>query len=373
MDSHLLQTLVIIVNYKSAAWTLKAVGSVLDSESLGPVEVRVVDNSGHGDEADRLRRGLPPPVHLDISRENIGFARACNQAAKGFRGDAILLINPDAYLLPGCLKRLQKTLFANTGVGAVSPHIFWDELKTFYLPSSYPPPSFVFQDLLESAPPDAGLSRFLSAWWRRHSIEVWEAEIPVKVDNLSGGMVLLKGDAVRTAGGLFDPDFFLYFEDTDLFLRMKRAGFNLFVEPRGQAVHHYDQCGRQNTEEKRAFMASSRQLFLEKNMKGWRRCAKKCLSSMTWFSKVSRQNFVISEFTRPFLLDVPKSIRNGWFFEVSPNANFIPSAGRFGRGPVMDFPESCWRLLAPGRYFGRLGSPHRFGGYERVVSCNVET
>lgn len=64
-------------------------------------------------------------------------------------------------------------------------------------------------------------------------------------------------------------------------------------------------------------------------------------------------------------------LRDGWLFEVSPNANFIPSAGRFGAGPLMEFPKECWRISAPGRYFGRLGRPYQFGRYAQVVSWVV--
>jgi GT2 family glycosyltransferase len=366
-----LKTLAVVVNYQSAPLTLKAVESVLSAASLGPVEVAVVDNSEDEREAVRLRRGLPSMVRLWISPENIGFGRACNQALDGFRGHGILLINPDAKLLPGCLKRLQKTLFSSERAGAVSSHLFWDEGRRFYLPSSYPPPSLLFQDVLEAAPPEAGISRFLSGWWRRHSIKVWGSNRPIRVGNLSGGLVLVKTEAVKAAGGLFDPRFFLYYEDTDLFERMKRAGFTLMVEPRAQAIHNYDQCGQQDLGRKRSLMAQSRRLFLEKYCRGWRRGAKKMISGMKWFSRDAKSGFAPPQFTQPFVLETPNDIQDGWLFEVSPNPSFIPSAGCFGRGPWMEFPEACWRLLAPGQYFGRLGSPSQFGRYARIVSWVV--
>mgnify|MGYP005641043535 CR=1 FL=1 len=79
---------------------------MLDSESLGPIVVRVVDNSESPAEADRLRANLSPSVDLVVNAENEGFGRACDGAAESWKGEAILLINPDARVLPGCLKRL---------------------------------------------------------------------------------------------------------------------------------------------------------------------------------------------------------------------------------------------------------------------------
>ena len=354
-----MHTLAVIVNYKSADLTLKAVQSGLESLSLGPVQVVVVDNSEDEAEAGRLRQGLPSSVRLEIRPRNMGFGRACNLAVDGFLGDAILLLNPDAKLLPGCLNRLQKTLFASPKTGAVSPHLFWDECCRFYLPSSFPPPSFPFQDVLASAPPESGMARVLSGWWRRHSIKVWASTGPTRVGNLSGGLVLVKTEAVQVAGGLFDPRFFLYFEDTDLFVRMKKAGFTLMVEPRAQAVHNYDQCGQDKLERKRSLMAQSRQRFAEKYRRGWRRGARKMISGIKWFSRDAKSSFARPPFTQPFGIRIPDTIQDGWLFEVSPNPSFIPSAGRFGKGPRVEFPEACWRLQAPGPYFGRLGSPKR--------------
>ena len=95
-----LKTLAVIVNYKSWAFTLRAVESILAFESLGPVTVVVVDNSALPEEAERLRTNLPPSVSLRVNDRNMGFGFACNQAFKEFEGDAILLMNPDARLLP---------------------------------------------------------------------------------------------------------------------------------------------------------------------------------------------------------------------------------------------------------------------------------
>jgi len=84
-----------------------------------------------------------------------------------------------------------------------------------------------------------------------------------------------------------------------------------------------------------------------------------------------RNQFRVPDFTSPFVLEVPEKLRKGWLFEWSPNPDFVPSAGRFGKGPCMDFPEDCWAMLAPGQYFGRLGSPKGIGKDSQVVLCVV--
>ena len=366
-----LRTLAIIVNYKVAGLTLRAVKAVLDAVSIGPVHVVVVDNSEDKDEAERLRLNLPSGVVLRVNPENIGFGRACNHAFEEFPWELILLLNPDARLFPGCLARLQKTLLSDKKVAAVGPRIFWDEGSKFYLPPSYPPNLFIFKPVLSAWGPGANIDRIVSAFWRRYSIKIWRADEPVKVNNLSGGHVLLKQEAVRKAGGLFDSRFFLYFEDTDLFVRLRKAGYSLIIEPRAEVIHHYDQCGQQNWQEKRALMARSHRIFLEKHCKGWKSRVKKILDHFKAPPRPDKNQLRVPDFTSPFVLEVPEKLRKGWLFELSPNPDFVPSAGRFGKGPCMDFPEDCWAMLAPGQYFGRLGSPKELGRYSQVVSWIV--
>jgi len=57
---------------------------------------------------------------------------------------------------------------------------------------------------------------------------------------------------------------------------------------------------------------------------------------------------------------------------VSPNPTFIPSAGRFGKGDMVDFHEKYWSMLAPGQYFGLLGNPTCYSRRSEVISWVVE-
>ncbi len=349
-----MKTLVIIVNYKSAGLTGKAVETVLSSESAGPVEVVVVDNSASPQEAHMLKRELSSSVILRANPENMGFGYACNQAFGEFESDWILLMNPDARLLPGALWQMQKTLLSNRNVAAVSPQLFWDEDLTFYLPPPYPTALFEFRDFLVSRGSKALVNRIISFFWRRHSIAVWRANKPVPVGNLSGGLVLLDREAINRAGGLFDPRFFLYFEDTDLFLRLRKGGYKILIDPKARAIHYYDQCGHEEWHLKRRLMAESYKTFVKKHRSSWKSCLKRMIERLSG-TGIHENGLNLPVFYAPFSLDVLPRYQREWLFEWSPNPDLVPSAARFGCGPKMRFPEGCWDLLAPGRYFGRLG------------------
>jgi GT2 family glycosyltransferase len=357
-----LRTLAIIVNYKAADLTVRAAGSVLESDSLGPVQVVVVDNSQDFGEAERLRARLPGGTDLLVSPENIGFGRACNLAYDRFPGEYALLLNPDARLLPGCLLRLQEALLSAEAAAAVSPQVFWDERQEFLLPPSYPPALMMLEEILGVwSGPGAAVMTLLSRMWRRHAVRVWRARTRMEVSNLSGGLVFLKRDAVRKVGGLFDPVFFLYFEDTDLFLRLRKAGYTLLLEPRAEAIHYYNQCDRDCWDWKKSCMVESRRIFMRKHFPRWYTFLE---ASGNWFRRLpgpGRKSLPESDFTAPFTLDVPERFHRGWLFEWSPNPTLLPAVGRFGRGGFVDFPAECCAMLAPGRYFGRVGSPRGLG------------
>ncbi len=118
-------------------------------------------------------------------------------------------------------------------------------------------------------------------------------------------------------------------------------------------------------------MARSHRIFLEKHCKGWKSRVKKILDHFKAPPQLNRNQFRAPDFTTPFVLEVPENLRKGWLFELSPNPDFVPSAGRFGKGPCMDFPEACWAMLAHGQYFGRLGRARGFGKDSQVVSWVV--
>lgn len=356
MKSNVPNTTAVVVNFFSAEFTLKAVQSVYKSNSLGPVNIIVIDNSCNRQEHEILNAGLPGRSRLIKNEQNIGFGRACNQAFKHSTDSFFLLLNPDAFLLDGALYRLQSLLMDNQTAGAASPQAFWDEGLNFFIPPAHVPLLFLLQAELGQCGPNSWLYSLVSRLWRRYSLKVWRAERPMQVNNLCGGHVLLKRNAVLAAGGLFDPDFFLYFEDTDLFMRMRKAGFKLFTHPKAKTVHYYDQCDPENRELKKKHMAQAHLQFVEKHKASIHLVVKKMVSIFKHqcFKKNMQPNTLIQD---PLKLSVPEDLHLDWLFEWSPNPDFIPAVGCFGQGKEMHFPEHCLQRLAAGRYYMRFSEP----------------
>lgn len=343
---------VIIVNFQSAAFTKKAVASVLgDSEDT---EIIIVDNTATDAEKKALTIIPSDHVRLIFNETNEGFARACNKAYTRSRGEWIFLLNPDAYILPGALKKLKDFLIKNPRAGAAGPKIYWDDDKTFLLPPSiFPSPARELFAQLDRLSEKFGFFDSLLCRWR--SVKVWKTISPVKQKALSGGHVMLRRSAVEACGGLFDERFFMYYEDSDLMHRLSKNGYSLFVVPTAKVIHNYT-----HNSNKAEMMMKSCAVYFNKNFGD-----NMLLAMARRLSKIRERPCPgainnIGSIKNPLTFDIPEPFNEGWLFEWSPSPIFIPSAGFFGSGPKMKFPAKAWSMLGPGVYFGRVSSHKRF-------------
>lgn len=198
---------VLIVNWNGGSLLADCLQSV-DQQRLRPDHVVVVDNASTDDSLDRAAPWLRG-VELVRLRENVGFARGNNIAARAARRfDALALLNPDAVAEPGWLDALV------TAAGAQ--------------PTTA---GFASQMLLAGAPQyldGAGDSYHVSgrAWRNGHRVSStgWPA-VDVDVFAPCAAAALYRRDAFDEVGG-FDERFFCYFEDVDLAFRLRLRGYS---------------------------------------------------------------------------------------------------------------------------------------------------
>lgn len=350
----------IIVNYRAAALAVRAARSVLDAAVGEPLELIVVDNSESAAEAEQLRAALAKRAEIIVNERNVGFGQACNQAYARAHGDAILLLNPDARLLPGALGTLRAFLNEHRQAGAVGPRVYWDDARAGLLPPNLDmsPRAVLLRELCGRV--GGTLSWLISLRQRRAARRYWRATRPRRMSDLSGGHVLLRREAIERSGGLFDSRFFLYFEDTDLFLRLRRAGYALYFVPAAEVVHEFGACARELSGWKQDRMSEAAAEFYAKHYS-----TSVVLRVARWLGARTTPRWrpqmeVLGPVPVPPVLPVPGPWRDGWLLEWSANACFLPAAGQFGHGAVAEVPESIWAVLPPGPLFLRLGAARRF-------------
>lgn len=340
---------VVVVNYHSAGLVKLAVESVLAEDEK--VEVFVVDNTATVEERELLQAFFKErPVNLIFNESNLGFGRACNQAYSLSRGEYVFLLNPDAYVVPPCLGALRKFLEETPDAGAAAPLIYWDSAMTYLFPRSLLPSPlqdiFVRLSLLSHT-----FGRLYSFAERRKNLRLWRSLSPVSVKSLSGGAAFLRRASVEDAGGLFDERFFLFYEDSDLFLRMQKAGFRLYVLPQARAVHRHRHTGQ-----KLDIMARTRALYHEKHFSD---NVLQRVSSLIPGPAREFKHIDCGTWDAPPSFPVPAALSRGYLFEWSPSPFFVPSVGFFGAGENFIFSGEIWDALDTGCYYSRFTDPER--------------
>ncbi|MDX1383271.1 MAG: glycosyltransferase family 2 protein [Thermoanaerobaculia bacterium] len=228
---------VVIVNYGAGKLLADAVASVAGLAEAGH-EVRVVDNASPDGSLEGLEHRFP---WLDILRleENVGFGAACNRGAQGATGRAVLFLNPDAAVEADTAGRLEAALADRPRLGAVAPALRYPDGRRQF--SWEPTPGIVGETLRKLRNPfeatawaQALLPRLARLW----GDPGW----------LSGACLCVRREAFEAIGG-FDESFFLYFEDADLCLRLRAAGWKVAVVPDAHAIHDKGRGGTSSASE----------------------------------------------------------------------------------------------------------------------------
>ncbi len=342
---------IILVNYKTNDQLLDAVASVLIQETDDPLEVIVVDNSPTDAAHASLAAQLPHNVIYIQNKENIGFAKACNQAFDCSNGELILLLNPDARLLPSALSKLTESLKKHPDAGAVGPRVYWDNDCRFLMPpSTYPSIASFYKEAVSRLHPL--LSKYQSLDFRKKALQAWTCNTPVPVEALSGGHILIRRDAILKCGGLFDPRFFMYWEDTDLMYRLKKAGYRLFLEPEAKCLHFYE-----HSHKKDQLIAQGWSVFQQKHFQQNKR-----FQFVNWLNKqlppVAMPDITpITVKNKKLAFPVPSELQHAWLLELGTSPQLIPAIGYFGSGSTAEVGTALFQRLQDKIYFARLSEP----------------
>jgi len=228
---------IIIVNWNVRDLLRRCLASLPDA--AGPhvrYEVLVVDNASGDGSAERLARVFAEPrwagrVIVLPSPHNGGFGYGMNLGgrhvlASGRRPRFVYMLNPDTEIEAGALVGLRDFMNAHPDAGLVG--------NLVRNASGGQTTGFRFPSLLGELEGEAGLG-LVTRLLRKHMVAL-SATASCEVDWVSGVSMLFRSE-VLTSVGLFDEAFFLYFEEIDLALRTKQAGWKVYFAA-GIAVDH---------------------------------------------------------------------------------------------------------------------------------------
>lgn len=248
---------IIIVNWNTRdllRQCLLTVREAARSLSSSEVEILVVDNASTDGSVAMLKEQFPS-VKLIQNQENVGFARANNEALEISTGRYCMLLNPDTELSLIAIDSLLGFMEKTPESGAAGPLVLNPD-KTLQL-SCYPRPTltreiwYLFH-----------LDRFYP--YARHWMHRWTLDSPRSVDVVLGACMILRREAIDDVG-MFDPDYFMYSEEVDLCYRIRRAGWGVHWVPSAQIVHWGGQSTRLMASEMFLSLYRSKILYFRKN------------------------------------------------------------------------------------------------------------
>jgi GT2 family glycosyltransferase len=212
---------IIIVQYKSLEPLRKCL-ETLAQQSLQDFEVIVVDNENNP-HLPALLQSFAGKTQLLTNQKNVGFGRANNQGFALSQGDTILLLNPDTYLTePTALTRLLEYQQQHPDYGLFGVRIVDHQAGIIQPRYAYP-----------------GLKK-------QSTLSLFDG-LPGQIAWVLGAVMLIPR-AVYTAVSGFDEDYFLYGEEADLCLRIRKAGYALGYCEQVQVEHLGGVSERQITE-----------------------------------------------------------------------------------------------------------------------------
>ncbi len=194
------------------------------------MRVTVVDSGSADSTPDMVEREFPG-VRL-IRRDNIGFSAANNLVLRESETDAVLLLNPDTEVYEGTLDAGLARLRADERVGMVGVKLITESGELDHAcKRSFPTPLAAlahFTGIGRRGKASGALSQY-------RATHLGDDE-PGEVDAVNGAFMLCRAEAVRQVG-LLDEGYWLYMEDLDWCRRFWGAGWKVFYEPAGTALH----------------------------------------------------------------------------------------------------------------------------------------
>jgi GT2 family glycosyltransferase len=221
----MIQVSIIIVNYNTAQWVENCIRSVLEHTSGIGFEIIVIDNQSPERLIEEVLRPYKEIVFLQME-SNIGFGAACNRAAKSAKGQYYMFLNPDTELKNNAVKLflgfwVQYIDSLNIAcLGSILQNKAGNDIHSF---GEFPRMSSLIVEKVKS------LSRrllFISPK-AADSNTLFEGNY-LKVDYVTGADMFISRENFELVNG-FDERFFMYFEETDMQLRLAQAGKNAMI------------------------------------------------------------------------------------------------------------------------------------------------
>jgi GT2 family glycosyltransferase len=242
---------IITVNFNQPKATLELLKSIELHYPDSNIEIILVDN-GSSENKENDFKDCNKNVNYIRSEQNLGFAGGNNLGIRHAKGRYLFLVNNDTEFTPGLMETLAGSLNQNTNIGIISPKInYYDKPEVLQY---------------------AGFTEMNYYTCRNRCIGQFEIDagqydkIISKTGYIHGAAMMVRADILKTSGLMAD-NFFLYYEEMDWCERIRKAGFEVWINTNALIYHKESLSVGKNSALKEFFMNRNRILFIRKNAK----------------------------------------------------------------------------------------------------------
>lgn len=231
------RVLTIVLNYRTPELTIRSVEAALREMDGLEGGITVVDNDSGDGSFEKLTQAVRERgwnrVRVLQSGRNGGYGAGNNFGVRqglpdGSSPDYVYILNSDAFPEPGAIRVLVAHLEAHPKVGFAGSRLHGEDGAYHQTAFRFPTVFSEFEHAAATGP----ISRLL----KRYIVALPESEHAQEVDWLAGASLMVRHSVFEETGG-FDERFFLYFEETDLSLRARRAGWLSVYLPESRVMH----------------------------------------------------------------------------------------------------------------------------------------
>ena len=237
---------IVVVSYNTEQLLPEMFKAVEEARGELTIQTIVIDNASRDGSVALLRRAYPE-AELIVNEENVGFGRANNQAIPLIRGRYVLLLNTDAFVAAGGIVRSFRFMEAHPECAVLGARLVGRD-------GSLQPSCRYFPTPWNEFLARTGLARFFPGT-RLVDDMAWDHASPRRCDWVSGCYFLMRKEVIDRVG-LFDPRFFLYYEEVDLCMSLRAAGLQVMYYPDTTVVH----LGGESAKSDAQLTASGRQI-----------------------------------------------------------------------------------------------------------------
>jgi hypothetical protein len=211
---------IVILNWNGITHLTKCIAS-LENVVYKPLEVLVVDNNSTDHSVSEVKKKYPW-VKIIANKSNLGYSGGNNKGILASKGKYVCILNNDTEVDRDFLDPLVNLMEQDSSIGCIQPKLVYGD----------------DHELLNAVGSYLTHTGFLYHYGYRKNAGALQYNRTMTIYSAKGAAMLLRRKALDKVG-LFDEDFFIYFEETDLCHRLWLAGYKVIYEP-SSLVFHYE-------------------------------------------------------------------------------------------------------------------------------------